>query len=232
VKLSVLVPVYNEEATVEALLERVLAAEAPVEKEVIVVDDGSTDGTGERLAGFLSTHESAPVRLIRHQRNRGKGAAVRTALAAATGELALVQDADLEYDPAEYGRLLEPILDGRADVVFGSRFLGGPHRVHFFWHYLGNKFLTTVANALFNLNLSDLETCYKAFRRQLLDGRSLRADRYGFDPEITARFCQARARIYEVPISYSGRSYAEGKKITWKDGLVVLWTLLRCRLGG
>jgi len=230
VKLSVLVPVYNEEATVEALLERVLAAEAPVEKEVIVVDDGSTDGTGERLAGFLSTHESAPVRLIRHQRNRGKGAAVRTALAAATGELALVQDADLEYDPAEYGRLLEPILDGRADVVFGSRFLGGPHRVHFFWHYLGNKFLTTVANALFNLNLSDLETCYKAFRRQLLDGRSLRADRYGFDPEITARFCQAQARIYEVPISYTGREFEEGKKISWRDGLTVMWTLLRCRL--
>jgi glycosyltransferase involved in cell wall biosynthesis len=232
VKLSVLVPVYNEEATVEALLERVLAAEAPVEKEIIVVDDGSTDGTGERLKEFLSTHGSAPVRLIRHQRNRGKGAAVRTALAAATGELAVVQDADLEYDPAEYGRLLEPILDGRADVVFGSRFLGGPHRVHLFWHYLGNKFLTTVCNALFNLALTDMETCYKAFRREVLDGRSLRAERYGFDPEITARFSQAGARIYEVPISYSGRTYAEGKKITWKDGLVVLWTLLRCRLGG
>ncbi len=231
-KLSVLVPVYNEEATVEALLERVLAAEAPVEKEIIVVDDGSTDGTGERLKGFLSTHGSAPVRLIRHQRNRGKGAAVRTALAAATGELAVVQDADLEYDPEEYGRLLEPILDGRADVVFGSRFLGGPHRVHLFWHYLGNKFLTTVCNALFNLALTDMETCYKAFRREVLDGRSLRAERYGFDPEITARFSQAGARIYEVPISYSGRTYAEGKKITWKDGLVVLWTLLRCRLGG
>jgi len=231
-KLSILVPVYNEEATVEALLERVLAAPVPVEKEVMLVDDASTDGTTDRLKDFLSAHPEAPVRLIAHRRNRGKGAAVRTALAAATGELALVQDADLEYDPAEYAVLLKPILDGRADVVFGSRFLGGPHRVHLFWHYLGNKFLTTVCNALFNVNLTDMETCYKVFCREVLEGRALRAERYGFDPEITARFCQAGARIYEVPISYSGRSYAEGKKITWKDGLVVLWTLLRCRLGG
>ena len=231
-KLSILVPVYNEEATVDALLERVLAARVPVEKEVILVDDASTDGTTDRLKDFLSAHPDAPVRLIAHERNRGKGAAVHTALAAATGEVALVQDADLEYDPAEYARLLEPILDGRADVVFGSRFLGGPHRVHLFWHYLGNKFLTNVCNALFNVNLTDMETCYKVFRRDVLDGRTLRAERYGFDPEITARFCQARARIYEVPISYSGRTYAEGKKITWKDGWVVLWTLLRCRLWG
>jgi len=232
VKLSILVPVFNEEATVEALLERVLNAEVPLQKEVIVVDDGSTDSTAQRLEHFLATHPGAPLRVLRHRRNRGKGAAVRTALAAATGEVALVQDADLEYDPSEYAKLLEPILDGRADVVFGSRFLGGPHRVHLFWHYVGNKFLTTVCNALFNVNLTDMETCYKVFRRRVLDGRSLRAERYGFDPEITARFCQAGARIYEVPISYSGRSYAEGKKITWKDGLVVLWTLIRCRLGG
>ena len=231
-KLSILVPVYNEEATVEALLERVLVVEVPLEKEVVVVDDGSTDSTAQRLRQFLARHPEAPVRVLRHRRNRGKGAAVRTALAAATGEVVLVQDADLEYDPAEYGGLLAPILDGRADVVFGSRFLGGPHRVHLFWHYLGNKFLTTVCNALFNVNLTDMETCYKAFRREVLDGESLRSERYGFDPEITARFCRSGARIYEVPISYSGRSYAEGKKVTWKDGLVVLWTLMRCRLGG
>jgi len=230
VKLSVLVPVYNEEATVEALLERVLDAEVPVEKEVIVVDDASTDGTVEKVERFNASHPDAPVRFIRHRRNQGKGAAVRTALEAAEGQVALIQDADLEYDPREYGMLLQPILDGRADVVYGSRFLGGPHRVHLFWHYVGNMFLTTFCNVLFNINLTDMETCYKVFRTDTLKGRRLRANRYGFDPEITARFCQAKARIYEVPISYSGRSYDEGKKITWKDGFVVLWTLLRCRL--
>ena len=231
-KLSILVPVYNEEATVEALLERVLAAQVPAEKEVVVVDDGSTDGTAGRLDRFLRRHPKAPIRVIRQGRNQGKGAAVRAALAQATGDVLLVQDADLEYDPGEYARLLEPILAGRADVVFGSRFIAGPQRVRVFAHYLGNRFLTAVSNVLFNVKLTDMETCYKVFRREVLAGRRLRADRYGFDPEITARFLQAGARIEEVPVSYTGRSHAEGKKIRWKDGLVVLWTLLRCRLGG
>lgn len=231
-KLSILVPVYNEEATVEALLERVLAAQVPTEKEVIVVDDGSTDGTADRLERFVTSHPQAAVRVVRQSRNRGKGAALRAALDLAAGDVLLVQDADLEYNPDEYTRLLEPILDGRADVVFGSRFLAGPQRVPVFAHYLGNRFLTAVCNALFNVKLTDMETCYKVFRREVLAGRRLRANRYGFDPEITARFCQAGARIQEVPVTYSGRSHAEGKKVSWKDGLVVLWTLLRCRWGG
>jgi glycosyltransferase involved in cell wall biosynthesis len=232
VRLSVLVPVYNEEATVEDLLQRVLDADVSVEKELVLVDDASTDGTAERIEQFRTSHPEAEVKFIRHERNQGKGAAVRTAFEAAEGELALVQDADLEYDPSEYAMMLKPILDGRADVVFGSRFLGGPHRVHMFWHYVGNRLLTNVCNVLFNINLTDMETCYKVFRTEVLRGRKLRANRFGFDPEITARFCQAKARIYEVPISYSGRNYDEGKKITWRDGFVVLWTLLRCRLFG
>ncbi|MEK7743305.1 MAG: glycosyltransferase family 2 protein, partial [Elusimicrobiota bacterium] len=165
-----------------------------------------------------------------HERNRGKGAALRTALAQASGDFVLVQDADLEYDPKDYARLLEPLLDGRADAVYGSRFLGGPHRVLLFWHYLGNAFFTLLTNLLYNVNLTDMGVCYKAFRTEALRAIPLESDRFGFEPEVTAKACKRRLRLYEVPISYSGRTYAEGKKITWKDGLTYLWCLLRYRL--
>ncbi|MFA5139669.1 MAG: glycosyltransferase family 2 protein [Elusimicrobiota bacterium] len=225
-KLTVLIPVYNEARTVEALIERVRAVKLPLEKELIAVDDGSIDGT----AAILERLAKDGLILLRHERNQGKGAAIRTALSRATGELVLVQDADLEYDPADYAQLLAPLLDGRADVVYGSRFLGGPHRVLLFWHYAANRLFTLITNALFNVNLTDMGVCYKAFRTELLRSFPLRENGFGFEPEVTAKVCKRHARIYEVPISYSGRTYAEGKKISFKDSFVYLWCLLRYKI--
>jgi len=219
--LSVVVPVYDEAHTIREILRRVRATD--VVKEIVVVDDGSTDGTREILAQMGGDD----LRVILHDRNRGKGAALRTGFAAARGDVVVVQDADLEYDPAEYGVLLGPILDGRADAVFGSRFLGGPHRVLYFRHRLGNYLLTALSNLSTNLNLTDMETCYKAVRRPVLQALTLREDRFGFEPEVTAKLARAGARIYEVPISYSGRTYEEGKKIGWKDGVRAFWCIWR-----
>ena len=229
--LSIVIPAFNERATVEALLRRVASAALPdgVEREILVVDDGSTDGTRELLREIAARGEPA-IRLIEQPENRGKGAALRRGFQEARGEIVLIQDADLEYDPREYPTLLGPILEGEADVVYGSRFLGGPHRVLFYWHALGNSFLTTLSNIFSNLNLTDMETCYKVFRRSLLDGLPLRSDRFGIEPELTAKFARRRARIFEVPISYRGRTYAEGKKIHWKDGFAALWAIVRYNL--
>ena len=196
----------------------------PLEKEIIIVDDCSTDGTHERLKEIVQSQEH--VKVLFHSSNQGKGAALQTGFKSAIGDIVIIQDADLEYDPGEYPKLLEPILDGRADVVYGSRFLGGPHRVMFFWHYVGNKFLTLMSNTLTNLNLTDMETCYKVFRRQILKDIILKSKRFGFEPEFTVKVAKNRFRIYEVPISYSGRGYSEGKKITWKDGIVAIFTML------
>jgi glycosyltransferase involved in cell wall biosynthesis len=235
-KVSVVIPVYNEHVYIEEILLRVQAVQ--IDKEIVVIDDCSTDGTRVLLqnlqrAQAAGAHE-APVqdgkarlplndiRFFFQEKNRGKGAALRRAFQEATGEVILVQDADLEYDPRDYEKLLEPIFDGRADVVFGSRFLGGPQRVHYFWHYVGNKFLTLFSDVLTNLKLTDMETCYKLFRREVLQGIKLKSDRFGFEPEITAKVAKGTWRIYEVPISYAGRTYAEGKKITWKDGFSTL----------
>ena len=225
---SIVIPVYNEAPTVERLLRRV--AEVDVRKEVIVVDDGSTDGTREilpalRTAGLIDA-------LFMHERNRGKGAALRTGFTHATGDVTVVQDADLEYDPHEIPRLLEPIAAGRADAVYGSRFLGSPRRVQFFWHTAGNRLLTLFSNVLTDLNLTDMETCQKMVRTDLLASLPLTVDRFGIEPEITARLAQAGARVYELPVSYDGRSYAEGKKIGWKDGVAAIWFILRCNLCG
>lgn len=226
VVLSVLVPAYNEGPTVARVFERLAAV--PLRLEVIAVDDGSSDDTGRQLEALAA--QGRIHRVIRHPRNRGKGAAIRTAIAAATGDVVVVQDADLEYDPAEFPQLLGPILDGRADAVYGSRFLGGPHRVLFFWHSVGNTVLTLLSNMLTDLNLTDMETCYKMVRADVMKRLPLTSDRFGFEPEITARLAQARARIYEMPISYSGRTYAEGKKINWRDGVAALWHILRFNL--
>lgn len=225
---SIVVPVYNEVYTVERLLRRVAAV--AVSREVIVVDDGSTDGTRELLPGLRD--EGLIDRLLMHGRNRGKGAALRTGFDSATGDVTVVQDADLEYDPEEIPRLLEPIADGRADAVYGSRFLGGPRRVQFFWHTVGNRFLTLLSNVLTDLNLTDMETCQKMVRTDLLRSLPLTVDRFGIEPEITARLAQARARVYELPVSYDGRTYAEGKKIGWKDGIAAIWFIVRCNLLG
>ena len=224
--LSVVVPCFNEAKTVEQVLRRV--REIPLQTEIIAVDDGSTDGTREILRRLEG--EGIVDRVIFQPENRGKGAALRVGFAAATGDVVVVQDADLEYDPRELPALLEPIRRGQADAVYGSRFLGGPHRVHLFWHYAGNRALTLLSNILTDLNLTDMETCYKMVRRDLLRTLPLTCDRFGFEPEVTARLAQAGARIYEAPISYHGRSYAEGKKIGWRDGVAAIWHILRCNL--
>ena len=223
--LSVVIPVFNEAGTIDEVVSRVRACGYTT--EIIIVDDGSSDGTGERVRALAQAH--ANVRALHHERNRGKGAALRTGFGAVTGDVVVIQDADLEYSPGDYERLLTPILDGAADVVYGSRFLGGPHRVLLFWHYAGNRLLTLLSNALNNLNLTDMETCYKAFRADVLKDLKLASDRFEFEPEFTAKVARMGLRIYEVPISYHGRTYGEGKKITWRDGLCALWAVFRFR---
>jgi glycosyltransferase involved in cell wall biosynthesis len=227
IRLSVVIPVYNESETVERLLR--LVREVPLWLEVIVVDDGSTDGTRDLLPDLEGTLIDT---LIMHEHNQGKGAALRTGFKHATGDVVVVQDADMEYDPREFPLLLRPILTGKADAVYGSRFLGGPHRVLFFWHSIGNRVLTLLSNMFTDLNLTDMETCYKMVRRELLHSLPLSANRFGIEPELTARLAQAHARIYELPISYDGRSYAEGKKIGWKDGVSALWSIVKYNLAG
>jgi glycosyltransferase involved in cell wall biosynthesis len=231
-RLSILVPCFNEARTLNMIVERILGADrSGLALELIVVDDASTDGSADVLAALTSQHPE--IRVFRHPTNRGKGAALRTAITAATGDIVLIQDADLEYDPAEYPRLLAPILDGRADVVYGSRFIGGDsHRVLYFWHSVGNRFLTLLSNMFTNLTLTDMETCYKVFRREIVAGVTLCEDRFGFEPEITAKFSKLRPppRIYEIGISYSGRTYDEGKKINWKDGVMAIYCILRYNL--
>jgi glycosyltransferase involved in cell wall biosynthesis len=228
-KLSIVIPVFNEAATLDEILRQVTAVETGLEMELVLVDDCSRDGSRERLERMQAEHPG--WRFVYHTYNQGKGAALRSGFAAATGDIILIQDADLEYDPQEYPRLLAPILSGRADVVYGSRFLGGgPHRVVFFWHYVGNRFLTLISNMLTDLNLTDMEVCYKVFRREVLDSIRLCEDRFGFEVEVTAKIARGkRWRIYEVPIAYYGRSYAEGKKITWKDGMRALWCIFKYR---
>ncbi len=224
-KLSIVIPVYNEKATLMKLLRRV--EEVDYEKEIILVDDASTDGSRDILKNEVEGRNGVVVHY--HDRNRGKGAALRTGFSKVSGDIVIVQDADLEYDPQDYPVLIGPILDGRADVVFGSRFLGGPHRVLFFWHYVGNLFLTMLSNIMTNINLSDMETCYKVFKSEVLKDIKLTCNRFGFEPEFTAKIARQRFRIYEVPISYSGRDYSEGKKIGWKDGVAAIWFILKFR---
>ncbi len=225
VTLSVVMPVYNEARTIVAAIERVLNAPVDLAKEIIVVDDASTDGTRQ----LLQNMSSGEIRLVFHDVNRGKGAAIRTGVAHATGDIVLVQDADLEYDPRDYPLLLEPILEGHADVVFGNRFHGGPHRVLYFWHYAANRFLTLLTNLLTGLNVTDMEVGYKVFRRDVLRRLTLTSDRFGFEPEVTVKVAKLGCRVYEVPIRYYGRTYQEGKKITWRDGVAALFHLLRYR---
>ncbi|HEX4573812.1 MAG TPA: glycosyltransferase family 2 protein [Gemmatimonadales bacterium] len=225
-RLSVLIPVYNEAQTVAQVVVRL--RRVPLELELVAVDDASSDGSGDVLEGLR--REGHIDRLVRHPANRGKGAAIRSGIAQATGDVIVIQDADLEYDPADLPGLLAPIVDGRADAVFGSRFQGGPHRVLYFWHSIGNRLLTLLSNMLTDLNLTDMETCYKLVRADLMKRLPLTSNRFGFEVEVTARLAQARARIWELPISYSGRTYAEGKKITWRDGLAALFHILRFNL--
>ena len=222
--LSIVIPAYNERETISEAIRRVEAGDR--DKEIIIVDDGSTDGTRDLLKKY---EELEGFKVIYQPRNGGKGRALRAGFEKAEGEIIIIQDADLEYNPQDYPVLLDPILDGRADVVYGSRFLGGPHRVFFFWHYLGNKVLTTLSNMLTDLCLTDMETGYKVFRRSILDSFTLNSDRFGFEPEFTCKIARNKFRIYEVPISYSGRGYSEGKKIDWKDGVAALWFIFRFR---
>jgi glycosyltransferase involved in cell wall biosynthesis len=222
-KLSIVMPVYNEKDTIREIIARVLSVDAGLEKELVVVDDFSGDGTRD----ILGKLDDPRVKVFLHPKNMGKGAALRTGFEKAQGDIVLIQDADLEYDPREYPALLAPILDGRADVVYGSRFLSGPHRVLFFWHYVANRMLTTFCNVLSNLNLTDMETCYKVFKKDVLRRIRLKSDRFGFEPEVTIKVAAIKCRIFEVPISYSGRDYAEGKKIGWKDGVAAIFHMFR-----
>ncbi len=240
-KVSIVIPVYNEKATIDEILRRVLDTE--IRKEVIIIDDCSTDGTRQILENMAArqanSEASAPaqdggdqvelrdLRFFFQTLNQGKGAALRRGFTQVTGDVVLVQDADLEYDPRDYPKLLEPIIEGRADVVYGSRFLGGPQRVHYFWHYVANRMLTLLSDIFTNLKLTDMETCYKVFRREVLAGVEVKSNRFGFEPEITAKIAKHKWRIYEVPITYAGRTYEEGKKITWKDGMQALWCIIR-----
>jgi glycosyltransferase involved in cell wall biosynthesis len=228
-KASVVMPVYNEKHYIDEIIQRTLAS--PVEKELIIVDDYSTDGTRARLEEIARANSGGPIRVLFHDKNRGKGAALRTGFAAASGDVVIIQDADLEYDPAEYPKLIAPIAEGKADVVYGSRFAGGEsHRVLYFWHSVGNRFLTLLSNMFTDLNLTDMETCYKAFRREIIQSVKLTEDRFGFEPEVTARIAALKCRVYEVGISYSGRTYEEGKKIGWRDGVHTLWCILKHNL--
>lgn len=230
--LSIVIPVFNERDTIAQVVELVSKVETGLAKEIIVVDDGSTDGTRGELEKLRAANSN--VKLLFHEKNMGKGAALQTAFRAATGDIVLIQDADLEYDPHDYPALLAPILADRADVVYGSRFQGGrPHRVVFFWHYVGNRLLTTLSNMMTDLNLTDMEVCYKVFRKEVLQGLEIKEKRFGFEVEITAKIARRKKwRIYEVPISYYGRTYEEGKKITWLDGLRALWCIFKYRIVG
>jgi glycosyltransferase involved in cell wall biosynthesis len=222
--LSIIIPAFNEAAFLPEVMRRV--EETPYDKEIVVVDDCSTDGTREYLKGL----DIDRAKVILHEKNMGKGAALRNGITVTTGDIVIIQDADLEYDPKDYPALLEPIIQGKADVVYGSRFLGGPHRVLFFWHYVGNTVITLISNIFTDLNLTDMETGYKVFRREVFKDIAIESNRFGFEPEITAKVAKKGFRIYEVPISYSGRSYQEGKKITWKDGVKAIFTILKYNL--
>ena len=223
-KLSIVIPIYNEHKTLETLVAKVNAVD--YDKEIILVDDFSTDGTRKVLKQYEGKKN---FKVLYHNSNKGKGAALRTGFSNVGGDIIIIQDADLEYNPSDYGTLLEPILDGRADVVYGSRFLGGPHRVLFFWHFVGNTILTTFSNMLTNVNLTDMETGYKVFTKEVNKKLTFRCDRFGFEPEFTAKVAKNNFRIYEVPISYNGRDYSEGKKITWKDGIAAIWYIFKFR---
>jgi glycosyltransferase involved in cell wall biosynthesis len=227
--LSIVIPVFNEAKTIETILDRVESVKLSLHKEIIVVDDFSSDGTREILRNFVGVENNITV--IYHEKNKGKGAALKTGFETARGDIIIIQDADLEYDPNEYAKIVRPILDGKADVVYGSRFMGGePHRVLFFWHSIGNKFLTLVSNIFTNLNLTDMETCYKGFKKEILSQIEIQEMRFGFEPEVTAKIAKLDCHIYEVGISYAGRSYKEGKKINWKDGVWALWCILKYNL--
>ena len=227
-KLSIVIPVYNEKATLETLVDHVRAEDVGMEKQIILVDDCSADGSSDVVRRLVEKFPECHG--LYHEVNQGKGAALRSGFEAAVGDIVLIQDADLEYDPKDYGALLSPILDGHADVVYGSRFLGGgPHRVVYFWHYLGNRFLTTMSNMMTDLNLTDMEVCYKAFRSEVLENIRIQEHRFGFEVEITAKVARGKWRMYEVPVRYYGRNYSEGKKITWKDGVRALWCIMKYR---